>query len=137
MPREIANCDGYDVPAQGTFTQAVFARAGDDLLFVSGITSRGHDGEFVDGDIETQTHQVLRQLKLIIETSGGSMGEVVKTTTFVRDADDIPTISRIRREYFGDPPPASSTVEVSRLYDERQLIEIEAVVSLKAARRLA
>lgn len=130
MPREIHNCDTYDVPVEGTFTQAVYARAGRDLLFVSGVTSRGDDGQLVEGDVVAQTHQVLQQLKTIIESAGGSMNEVVKTTTFVRNADDIRTISEIRRKYFGDPPPASSSVEVSRLFDPRQLIEIEAVVSL-------
>jgi len=133
MAREIANCGTYDVPVGGTFTQAVYARAGRDLLFVSGVTSRGDDGDIVEGDITAQTHQVLRQLAAIVKNAGGSMDEVVKMTTFVRDADDIRTVSAIRREYFGDPPPASSTVEVSRLYDPRQLIEIEAVVSLPAA----
>jgi 2-iminobutanoate/2-iminopropanoate deaminase len=131
MVREIANCRTYDVPVEGTFTQAVYARTAYDLLFVSGVTSRGDDGEFIDGEIVAQTHQVLRQLKVIIEAAGGSMDEVVKTTTFVRNAEDIRTVSKIRREYFGDPPPASSSVEVSRLFDPRQLIEIEAVVSLK------
>jgi enamine deaminase RidA (YjgF/YER057c/UK114 family) len=132
MTREIINHPQYDVPVEGTFTQAVVARAGRDILFVSGVTSRGDDGTFVEGDIVKQTQQVLSKLKQIIENAGGSMDEVIKTTTFVRNADDISTVSKIRREYFGDPPPASSSVEVSRLFDARQLIEIEAVVSLPA-----
>lgn len=130
--RDVRNSDRYDVPVP-SFTQAVRVAAGTPLLFVSGITSRGPDGQIVaPGDIAAQTRQVMTQMSSIVENAGGSMSDVVKITTFVRKADDIRTISEIRREYFGVPGPASSTVEVSRLFDPEQLIEIEAVVQLPA-----
>lgn len=136
MPREVINSDRYDVPVRSEpngvpFSQAIRVPAGSGLLFVSGITSRGADGAILhEGDIQAQTRQVLENMKAIIEHAGGSMQDVVKITTFVRDADDIRLVSAVRREYLGEPGPTSSTVEVSRLFDPRQLIEIEAIVTL-------
>jgi len=138
MAREVVNSAHYDVPVrtsptEAPFTQSVVVRPGSGLLFVSGITSRQADGSLVhEGDMEGQTRQVLENLRDIIAEAGASMADVVKITTFVRDADQIPLVSALRRQYFGDPPPASSTVEVSRLYDPRHLIEIEAIAKLSA-----
>jgi 2-iminobutanoate/2-iminopropanoate deaminase len=112
------------------FTRFSVAKATDDLVFVSGLTSRDENGAVVGDDIVTQTHQVLKCLAAVVIDAGGSMAEVVKITTFVRDADDIATVSAIRREYFADPPPAATSVQVSRLFDPRHLVEIDAVVAI-------
>jgi enamine deaminase RidA (YjgF/YER057c/UK114 family) len=136
MPRTVVNSPAYDVPVresaeQAPFSQAIVVPPGAELIFVSGITSRGADGTLLhEGDIEAQTRQVLDNLRAILEHAGASMGDVVKITTFVRDADTIRLVSRLRREAFGEPAPASSTVEVSRLFDPRQLIEIEAIAAV-------
>lgn len=137
MPRQVVNSPAYDVPVresadQAPFSQAIVVPAGADFVFVSGITSRAADGAILhEGDIEAQTRQVLENLRAILAAAGAGMGDVIKTTTFVRNADDIRLVSRLRREAFGDPPPTSSTVEVSRLFDPRQLIEIEAIAAVR------
>jgi enamine deaminase RidA (YjgF/YER057c/UK114 family) len=58
------------------------------------------------------------------------MDDVVKTTTFVRDADQIDRYRAVRDLYFGTTPPASSIVEVSRLYDPRMVVEVEAIAAV-------
>lgn len=139
MSRRVVNSPRYDVPVresvdQPQFTQAVVVEPGSEMIFVSGITSRGPDGELLhDGDIDAQTRQVLENLSAILEAADATMDDVVKITTFVRDAEHIRRVSRLRRQYFGEPPPASSTVEVSRLFDTRQLIEIEAIAAVRRA----
>jgi enamine deaminase RidA (YjgF/YER057c/UK114 family) len=112
------------------FTRFSVAKATNDLVYVSGVTSRDKHGAVVGDDIVTQTHQVLKCLAAVVADASGSMAEVVKITTFVRDADDIATVSAIRREYFADPLPAATSVEVSRLFDPRHLVEIDAVVAI-------
>ena len=122
--RNIVNSSKYHVPVP-IFTQAVRVPADSELIYVSGITARLADGRLVGvGDIEAQTRQVLENIKNILAEVGATMDDVVQTLTHVIDANDIPKISVIRREYYGDPPPPSTTVQVSRLFDPDQLIEI-------------
>jgi enamine deaminase RidA (YjgF/YER057c/UK114 family) len=132
--RDVVNSPRYDVPGfTGKFTQAVRVAPGLGLLFVSGLTARDDTGEIRGkGDIAEQTEWVLRGLAEVCRAAGAGMDDVVKVTVFVRNADDMPIIRRIKHKHFGDPAPASTTVEVSRLFDPAQLIEIEAVVALRA-----
>lgn len=132
MPREVLNSPRYGVPLPG-FTHAVRAPAQGRLLFVSGVTSRTANGELVGkGDIERQARQVMENIRAILEDTGGSLADVVRVVTYVRRMDDHPIVRRIRHEYFGDSPPASTLVEVSRLFDPDQLIEVEATAILPA-----
>ena len=82
-----------------------------------------------------QTRQVLESIKNILAEVGASLDDVVHTLTHVIDADDIPKISVIRREYYGDPPPTSTTVQVARLFDPDQLIEITVTAVVPKQRR--
>jgi enamine deaminase RidA (YjgF/YER057c/UK114 family) len=110
------------------FTQAIKVPAQGSLVFVSGITARDATGNIIGiGDIEAQTRQVLTTISRILVEAGGSLQDVVKIATYLRHIDDLPTVGRIRREYFGTTTPASTSVEVSRLADPRQLVEIDAV----------
>lgn len=136
MGRQIVRWANYHVPVS-TFTQAVIVPAGSDLLFVSGITARrGPQGDLVDAaDIETQSQVILDNMAAILAEAGATMDDVVKTTTFVRDADQINRYRAVRDRYFGSTPPASSIVEVSRLYDPRMLVEVEAVAAIARKKR--
>jgi 2-iminobutanoate/2-iminopropanoate deaminase len=132
--RDVVNTEAYDVPFTGTFTQAVRVDPGRALLFVSGITARDKDGTIRGaGDIEQQTHWVLRQLAAIAGAAGATLDDVVKVTVFVRDSRSMPIVRQVKHEHFGDPGPASTTVEITGLFDPAQLIEIEAVVAVPAA----
>jgi reactive intermediate/imine deaminase len=125
--RDAINSTRYHVPVAG-FTQAVRAPRGAQFVFVSGLTARTATGEVAHvGDIEGQTRQVLENLKLILGEAGCSLDDVVRTATYLRNMEDHPKMHAVRREFFGDTPPVSTTVEVSRLYHPDQLIEIEAI----------
>src|SRR3954463_14289696 len=98
--RDVVNSSSYHVPVPA-FTQSVKVPKGSSLIFVSGITARLADGTIVgEGDIETQTRQVLENIKMILAESGATMGQVVSMLTHVRYADDIRKVSDLRREYF-------------------------------------
>jgi reactive intermediate/imine deaminase len=102
------------------------------MIFVSGLTSRDQSGDVVGvGDIRAQTRQVLENLNAILAEGGATLEDVVKVSVFIRDMGDFKAIHEIRSEYFPSNPPASTMVEVSRLVDERSLIEIEAVAVLE------
>jgi enamine deaminase RidA (YjgF/YER057c/UK114 family) len=128
--RQVVNSPAYGVPLAG-FSHAVRVPRGADLLFVSGLTSRTADGDIVhEGDIAGQTRQVITNLRAILAEVGADLGDVVRIVTYLRNIEDHAIVHAVRREFFGDAPPASTTVEISRLFDERQLIELEATASL-------
>ncbi|KAI0714573.1 Endoribonuclease L-PSP/chorismate mutase-like protein [Earliella scabrosa] len=113
--------------AVGPYSQAV--RLGN-LLFCSG--SLGLDpstGKMVEGGVEAQATQALKNLKAIVEEGGGELGKVVKTTVFLHNMDDFKAVNAIYAAFFGDHKPARSAVQVARLPLDA-LFEIEAIVSL-------
>ena len=130
MPRKIIASAKYHVPVPG-FTQAVEAGPGGRMLFVSGLTARVADGAIVgEGDIRVQARQVYENLRLILAEAGATLEDVVRTTTYLRRMEDQPIVHEVKLETFGEHPPASTTVQIVRLYDERQLIEVEATAVL-------
>ncbi len=131
MPRKIVASARYHVPVPG-FTQAVESPAAGRMLFVSGLTARGPDGAIVgEGDIRAQARQVYENLRLILAEAGGSLDDVVRTTTYLRRMEDQPAAHEAKLEAFGEHPPASTTVQIARLFDDRQLIEVEATAVLQ------
>jgi 2-iminobutanoate/2-iminopropanoate deaminase len=106
----------------------VRAPARGEFLFVSGLTARTATGEIVAvGDLAGQTRQIMDNLKAILEDAGASLDDVVQIRTFTRDITHWAAIQDTCSSYWGDHWPASTAVQIERLYDERQLIEIEAV----------
>jgi len=127
MPRRAINSPDYDVPITG-FSQLIVGKAGYTPLFVSGLTARNEDGTIVgEGDLEAQTRQVCENMKNVLASAGATLDDVVQIRTFVRDISQWNILESVWAGYFGDLWPASTLVQISRLYDERQLIEMEAV----------
>ena len=101
-------------------------RAGN-IVAVSGSAAVDENGELVgEGDIHAQSIQCLKVLEAALEKAGSRLADVVRTRMFVTDIGQWEAVASAHREYFGDAPPATSTVEVSALIDPRMLVEIEA-----------
>ena len=110
--------------AIGPYSQAV--RFGK-FLFISGqIPINPDTNETVKGSIEDQTTQVISNIKAILESAGMDLGDVVKTTLFLKSLEDFDKVNNVYKRFFKDNPPARSTVEVSRLPKDSD-IEIEAI----------
>ena len=108
----------------GPYSQAIRTNG---LIFLSGqIPVHPETGLVVDGGIEAQTHQVMKNLSAILHAAGSGLDKVVKTTVFLSNLDDFSGFNRIYEEYFGEARPARATVQVSRLPKE-VLLEIEAI----------
>lgn len=108
----------------GPYSQAI--RWGQ-LLYLSGqVAINPVTGQMMDGDITVQTRQVMANIRAVLEQSGSSMAQVLKTTVFLRNFDDFPRFNSVYQELFTGHKPARSTVEVSRLPKEA-LVEIELV----------
>ncbi|MGE0104289.1 MAG: RidA family protein [Blastocatellales bacterium] len=98
-----------------------------DQIFVTGTTAIGENGEIVgDGDAYLQTVQVIRNIERALVALGGELGHVVRTRMFVTDISRWEEYGRAHGEFFAEIRPCATMVEVSRLIDDRMLIEIEA-----------
>lgn len=123
MKKEIISTD-MAPKAIGPYSQAV--KVGN-FLFISGqIPIDPKTGELIEGNIKEQTKRVLENLKGIIESLGGSLENIIKTTVFLKNIEDFHDMNEIYAEYFKENPPARSTIEVSRL-PRNVSIEIEAI----------
>ncbi len=106
-------------------------RRNETFIFISGITARAPHNTIVGvGDLGAQTRQVYENLKLILAEAGGTLDDVVRIVTYLRDMREYRSMENVRREYLGESPPASTTVEISRLFHPDQLIEVEATAVL-------
>src|SRR5205085_3890114 len=112
----------------GHFSQAIAIEAKGRLVFISGMTARRADGTIAGiGDIEAQTRQVCENLKAAVEAAGGKMDDICRVDVYVRNMEHFDKIHAVRREYFKNPPPASTMVEVTKMTSPDYLIEINAI----------
>ena len=96
------------------------------MIFFSGqIPLNPETGEMPEG-IEAQTKQALDNVKGLLESQGLDFSHVVKTTVFLDNMDDFNTVNSIYAQYFLEPYPARSAVEVGRL-PKGALIEVEII----------
>jgi 2-iminobutanoate/2-iminopropanoate deaminase len=119
--RAFASADA--APAVGPYSPCVGVG---DMVFVSGQIPLGPDGKVVAYTPTDQAHRSLDNLRLTLEAAGLGMENVVKTTVFLQDMDDFGAINEVYAEYFSEPYPARSTVQVARLPKDVR-VEIEAI----------
>jgi 2-iminobutanoate/2-iminopropanoate deaminase len=113
--------------AIGPYSQGI--RVGDFLFTAGQGPIDPTTGKLREGIVD-QTRQVLENIQAILEAGGASMADVVKTTVFLKDLNDFQQMNEVYAAFFGDNPPARSTVEVARIPLDC-LVEIEAVAYLK------
>ena len=107
----------------GAYSQGI--RWGD-LVFTAGqVAIDPSTGKPVEGGLQDQTRQVLRNVKAVLEAGGSSLDAVLKTTCFLTDMKDAPAFNEVYREFFPIDPPARSTVGVNLA--SPWLVEIEAI----------
>ena len=96
------------------------------FIFLSGqIALKPDTGELVEG-LAPQTHQVIRNIKAILDASGCTLANVVKATVYLRRMKDFAEFNQVYAGYFKENPPARTTVEVSALPKDA-LIEIDII----------
>ena len=97
----------------GPYSQGVISGG---LLFVSGqIALDPETGELVEGGIEDQTDQVMKNLLAVLRASKMGPENVIKATIYLADLADFPRMNDVYARYLGKEPPARSTVQVAGL----------------------
>ena len=110
--------------AIGPYSQAVVWNG---IAYLSGqIPLDPATGQVVEGDVAAQAARVLENLGAVLQACGSSYPRVLKTTVYLADMNDFPTVNEIYARYFTGDCPARSTVEVARLPKDVK-VEIDAI----------
>jgi len=110
--KEIINSSKAPAPI-GPYSQAIKSNG---ALYVSGqIPIDESTGKLVEGSIEDETRQVMKNLGHILEAAALTFESVVKCSIFVKDINNFSRINEVYGEFFKTNPPARETVEVSQL----------------------
>jgi 2-iminobutanoate/2-iminopropanoate deaminase len=126
MSRRIIQTSQAPAPV-GPYNQAIAASG--EMVFVAGqIALDPATGTIVgSGDVAAQTEQCLKNLTAIVEASGASLANVVKTSVFLKDMNDFAAMNAVYAQYFAEATaPARACVEVARLPKD-VLVEIECI----------
>ena len=114
--------------AIGPYSQAIIAGG---FLFSAGqIPLDPATGQIVDGGITPQTERVMQNLRAVLASAGLDWPDVVKTTVYLHDMADFPTVNEIYGKSFGTAHPARSTVQVAAL-PRGALIEIDIIAKTR------
>lgn len=111
--------------ALGPYTPAV--KLGDFVYLSGQIPLDPQSGKVVGTTIEEQTHQVMKNIKAVLNDMGLDFKHIMKTTIFVSDLNDFERLNEVYGSYLEEPYPARSCVEVARLPKDVKL-EIECIV---------
>ena len=112
MPRTAIHSE--QAPAAiGPYSQAT--RAGNMVFFSGQIPLDPASGDLVGGGIEAQARRAFDNLRAVCEAAGGGMDDIVRVGLYLTDLSQFAAVNTVMGEYFGQPYPARSTIEVSAL----------------------
>lgn len=111
------------------YSHVAVVPAGNTMVFIAGQVALDREGRLVGAnDLRAQTVQVFENLRLALESAGATFKDVIKLNYYVLDAGQIAVVREVRDQYLNRAaPPASTLVEVRRLFRDDVLIEVEAV----------
>ncbi|MBI1394547.1 MAG: RidA family protein [Betaproteobacteria bacterium] len=110
--------------ALGTYSQAI--RSGN-VVYLSGqVGIEPATGELAEG-FEAQMHQVFRNLRAVAGEAGARLDDAVRITVFIVDFAHFPKLNEIMSQYFSEPYPSRSTVQVAAL-PKGALVEVDAIL---------
>lgn len=100
-------------------------------LYLSGITAFGSNAQV--SSIGDQALEIFRQIEIIAKTEGASLASIIKVTIFVTETESIQELREVLFKIYGPNLPASSLVQIGRLFSNDLKIEIEAILAVKNA----
>ena len=113
--------------AIGPYSQGIIANG---FLYTAGqIPLDPTSGKMVEGGIVEQTNRVMQNIQEVLSAAGVSWSEVVKTTVYLNDLSNFPTVNDVYGKWLGDARPARSTVQVTAL-PRGALVEIDAIAAV-------
>lgn len=112
----------YNEQVEKEWNYAQVYRTGN-LLFLSGVTAKG--------TMEESVAHVYKVLQMTLDKYGLDKTHVVKEGLFTRDMEAMKKAQPIRKKFYGDHSPASTWVQIDRLFEEDYMLEVEWVVEIE------
>ena len=113
--------------AIGPYSQAVVSNG---FVFLAGqIPLDPATTQIIEGGIAAQTERVFENLRAVLEAAGSSLGQVVKTTVYLKDMGEFAAMNEVYARHFSTTPPARSTVEAARLPRDVR-VEIDCIATV-------
>lgn len=114
----------------GAFSMAVIQGPGQ-IVHLKGQVALDQSGQIIGvGDMRAQVRKVLQNIQTVLASMGGQMSDVVSLVHYSTSIEQFMQTGDIRKEFFCEPFPVTTTVEVARLYNPDLLIEITAVAEI-------
>ena len=125
MSKRVIRTQRAPAPFQGApYSQGIVHG---DLVFVAGQVGLDPEtNQVVEGGIEAQTEQAMKNVSAVLEEAGSSLSNVLKTSIFLVDFDDFTAMNEVYARFVGPDFPARATVEIAGL-PMGALVEIEVV----------
>ena len=125
MSKRVVHTDRAPAPFQGApYSQAVIHG---DLVFVAGqVGIDPESSQVVEGGIEAQTEQVMKNISAVLEEAGSSLGNILKASIFIVDFGHFAAMNEVYARHVGPDFPARATIEIAGL-PSGALVEIEVV----------
>lgn len=101
------------------------------LVFVSGQAGIDEQGRTIASDFRTQGRQAFANLRTVLEQAGSSLADIVKVTIMVTDMAHLDQVIALRGEFFTEPYPADTLLQVAGLARPDWLIEIDAIAQAR------
>lgn len=98
------------------------------LVFVSGQLPIDTNNEIIASDISSQTKQVMKNIREILDKAGSSFENILKITIYLKNIKDLKFIDDIYSTYFDDTPPARTVIEVNHL-EKDVLVQIDCIAT--------
>lgn len=114
-------------PAAGPYSQAI--KAGATVYLAGQIPLDPKSGQLVSGGFEAQVRQVINNLSAVAEAAGGSLSDMVRVSVYLIDLANFPIVNALMEEYFAEPYPARTTIQVSAL-PKNAAVEMDAIMVL-------
>ena len=129
MPRTAIHSD-HAPAAIGPYSQAT--RAGNTVFFSGQIPLDPATGDLVGGDIAAQARRAFDNLKAVCDAAGGTMDDIARVGLYLTDLAEFAAVNAVMGEYFAQPYPARSTIEVPGL-PKGAAFEVDALMVLPQA----
>ena len=125
MPKQVPEAPSGATPI-GPYSTVTEANG---FVFVSGqVALDPATDRAIEGGVREQAARVMENLGLVLGDLGLGYDDIVKTTIFLADMGDFPVVNEVYGSYFGDAPPARSTIEAGAL-PGGFVVEVEAIAA--------
>jgi 2-iminobutanoate/2-iminopropanoate deaminase len=118
----------------GPFSMAVVQGDGR-IVHLKGQVALDREGRITGmGDMRAQLRQVLENIRAVLASMGGTMGDILSLVHYTTDIEGFMKAGDVRQAFFAAPFPITTTVQVQRLYDPALMIEIAAIAEIPRER---